>query len=167
MLVSGHTVTPSIFWCLVNASFLPEDHQKATSQKMILTCLTHVHQKPENYHKFFVDNAIPVPPKLKQGFQKATQKRAHRKGGSTRKSQLIGGGGANRLVGVDGDGNTGTQHGGGPEDRRNSNMSVALGGSSRHGGGGLGAPSECGSDDMSDTMSVFSVLTQHEGNITS
>eukprot|EP00752_Nemacystus_decipiens_P008128 g7268.t1 len=164
VLSSGHTVTPYIFWSLVDASFLAEDHERPPSQKMILLCLSSVHQRPENYHRFLVDNGIKVPTSLKQAFQRAHQKRAHRKGGS-KKSQL-GGGSANRLSGVVVGGG---DHplGGALDDRHSSNMSV-VGGALRYGGGGGGAStanlSDGGaSDDMSDTMSVFSVSTLLEG----
>lgn len=164
VLVSGHAVTPYIFWSLVDASFLPEDHERPSSQKMILTCLSFVHQRPESYHRFLVDNGIKVPTSLKQGFQRAHQKRAHRKGGS-RKSQL-GGGSLSRLTGVVEGG--GDHHGGGaPDDRRSSNMSLMAGGLTRYGGGGASTANLSdggGSDDMSDTMSVFSVSTQLEGS---
>ena len=167
VLASGHTVTSYVFWSLVEACFLPEDHERLASQKMILLCLSFVHQRPENYYRFLVDNGIKVPTSLKQGFQRAHQKRAHRKGGS-KKAQLGGGPSLNRLTGVvEGSGDhPGGGGGGALDDRRSSNMSMMAGGF-RYGGGGGASTANLsdggGSDDMSDTMSVFSVSTQLEG----
>eukprot|EP00903_Cladosiphon_okamuranus_P012140 g11389.t1 len=164
VLVSGHTVTPYIFWSLVDASFTPEDHEIPASHKMILLCLSFVHQRPENYHRFLVDNGIKVPASLKQGLQGGHQKRAHRKGGS--KKSPRGGSGLNRLTGGVGVEGGGDNHGGAADGRRSSNRS-AMGGGFRYGGGGASTATLSdggGSDDvdMSDTMSMFSVSTQLE-----
>lgn len=162
VLVTGHIVTPYIFWSLVDASFLPEDHERASSQKMILVCLSFVHQRPDNYHRFLLDNGIKVPTSLKKAFQKAHNKRAQRNRGS--KMPLLGGSSLARLAGVVEGGSD--QHGGTPDDRRSSNMSITAGGF-RYGGGGASTANLSdggGSDDMSDTMSVFSVSTRLEGS---
>ncbi|CAM9537631.1 unnamed protein product [Scytosiphon promiscuus] len=151
VLVSGYVVTPSMFWSFVNASFLPEDHQKPCPQKMILACLAPVHQRPENYHGFLVENYIKVPNSLKKGFHRAHQKRAHRKGGP-KKPHLGGGGGGG---------------GGKPDSHRGSTFSLLMtAGGAGHGGSSVGGNfTDCGSDDMSvsDTMSVFSVATHLGG----
>lgn len=163
--MSGHTVTPYIFWSLVDASFLPEDHERPSCHKMILLCLSFAHQRPEHYHRFLVDNGTKVPTSLKQSFQRAHQKRAHRKGG-LKKSQL-GGSSLNRLTGGGAEGGGDHYHGGLADDRRSSNMSAMAVGGFRYGGGGASTANLSdggGSDDvdMSDTMSVFSVSTQLE-----
>ncbi|CAN0439149.1 unnamed protein product [Ectocarpus sp. 12 AP-2014] len=157
VLTSGHAVTPYIFWTLVGASFLPEDHQNPPAQKMILTCLTFVHQRRENYHDFLVENSIKVPSSLKRAVQRANQKRAHKKGVS-KKSHLGGNGGdggsSRRLVGA--------EEGGGSLEGGHGHGSSAV--STKYvGGAGGGNVSDAGSDDMSDTMSVFSVSTQLGG----
>lgn len=154
--MSGHTVTPFIFWSLVDAAYLPEDHERALPQKMILTCLSHVHQRPENYQAFLLDNSIKVSTSLKRGFQRAHQKRT-RKGGS--KKSHLGGGSLNRLTGVT---EGGTHHGGGSD---HVGSGLVSGGSKLGGGVSTEDLSEGGgSDDMSDTMSLFSVSTQLEAN---
>lgn len=157
VLVSGHTVTPSMFWSFVNASFLPEDHQRPCPQKMILACLPPVHQRPENYHGFLVDNSIKVPSSLKKGFHRAHQKRAHRKGGP-KKPHPGGGGGGGGSVG----GGVGKL-----DSQRGSTFSLLMTpGGGGHGGSSVGGNfTDCGSDDMSvsDTMSVFSVATHLGG----
>lgn len=164
VLVSGHTVTPYIFWPLVDASFLPQDHERASSRKMILTCLSFVHQSPENYYRFLIDSGIKVPTSLKHAFQRAHQKRAQRNKLGSKKSQL-GGGSVNRLTGVVEEG--GGHYGGATDERRSSNMSMMAAGGFRYGGGGGASTANLsdggGSDDMSDNMSVFSVSTQLEG----
>ncbi len=158
MLVSGHTVSPFVFWSLVDAAYLPEDHEKALPQKMILTCLSYVHQRPENYQAFLLDNSIKMSASLKRGFQRAQQKRT-RKGGP-KKSHLGGGSSLNRLTGVM---EGGAHHGGGPDDHLGSGL--ASGGSKFGAGVSTEDLSEGGgSDDMSDTMSVFSVSTQLEAS---
>ncbi|CAM9546350.1 unnamed protein product, partial [Hapterophycus canaliculatus] len=159
VLVSGHVVTPSMFWSFVNASFLPEDHQRPCPQKMVLACLAPVHQRPENYHGFLVDNSIKVPNSLKKGFHRAHQKRAHRKGGT--KPHLGGGSGGGGGGSVGGGGGKLDSH-------RGSTISLLMmAGGAGHGGSSAGGNfTDCGSDDMSasDTMSVFSVAT-HLGGV--
>lgn len=153
-----------MFWSFVNASYLPEDHQKPCPQKMILACLAPVHQRPENYHGFLMDGSIKVPNSLKKSFHRAHQKRTHRKGGS--KKPLVGGGSGGG--GGGGGGSMGGGGGGKLESHRGSTFSLLMtAGGGGHGGSSVGGNfTDCGSDDMSvsDTMSVFSVAT-HLGGV--
>lgn len=73
-------VTPPLFWSLVSASFHQEDHQDKEVQKMVVTCLCFVRQRPEDYRNFLVNNSIKVPSSLKRSLIKTYQRRTPKKG---------------------------------------------------------------------------------------
>lgn len=151
--MSGHVVTPPLFWALVDASFQKEDHQEKRGQKMIFACLGSVRQRRGDYHNFLVEHSINIPRSLKGLFVKLQQKRSHphKKGGpritmtSNSTGKLL-----NNTSFEGGGANLGWGEGGGRE-----------GGVSENGPGAMspGAESDF-SDDVSDSMSVLSYMSR-------
>lgn len=147
VLVNGITVSPSLFWSLVAASFLDEDHRERAGQKMILTCLTFVRQRPEDYHRFLNDRSVKVPGSLKQVFLKA-QRRATNVKKASKKSPL-------------GRSSSSSLKLGGTEGQLGAAGARDVTGYSAGGRcGGMGVVGSDASDDASDSMSIASGMSR-------
>lgn len=139
-------MSPSLFWSLVAASFLDEDHRERAGQKMILACLTFVRQRPEDYHRFLLDRSVKISGSLKQVFLKA-QRRATNVKKASKKSSLGRSSSSLKLGGMEGQlGAAGARD--------------AIGYSAGGRCGGMSVVGSDASDDASDSMSIASGMSR-------